>query len=59
MGLLANERLTSAPQRIAHVIASLYDPDLYPDRPALLAISQADFALLSGMSQQHANAALN
>jgi CRP/FNR family transcriptional regulator, cyclic AMP receptor protein len=59
MGLLANERLTNAQQRIAHVIASLYDPDLYPDRPAMLTISQADIALLSGMSRQRANSALN
>lgn len=58
MGLLANERLTSSAQRLAHVLASLYDPDLYPNRPAMLPMSQSDFALLSGMSRQHANAAL-
>ena len=58
MGLLANERLTSSAQRLAHVLASLYDPDLYPNRPAMLPMSQSDIALLSGMSRQHANAAL-
>lgn len=58
MGLLANERLTSSAQRLAHVLASLYDPDLYPNRSDLLAMSQTDIALLSGMSRQHANAAL-
>jgi CRP/FNR family transcriptional regulator, cyclic AMP receptor protein len=58
MGLLANERLTSSVQRLAHVLASLYDPDLYPNRSAMLPMSQSDIALLSGMSRQHANAAL-
>ena len=58
MGLLANERLTTSAQRLAHVLASLYDPDLYPNRPAMLPMSQSDIALLSGMSRQHANAAL-
>jgi CRP-like cAMP-binding protein len=58
MGLLANERLTSVEARMAHMLASLYDPHLYPNRPALLRIGQADLALLSGMSRQRANAAL-
>ena len=58
MGLLANERLTSSAQRLAHVLASLYDPDLYPNRSAMLPMSQSDIALLSGMSRQHANVAL-
>ncbi len=58
MGLLANERLTNAEQRIAHVIASLFDSDLYPTRPALLRMSQSDIALLSGMSRQRTNVAL-
>jgi CRP/FNR family cyclic AMP-dependent transcriptional regulator len=58
MGLFANERLTSSVQRLAHVLASLYDPDLYPNRSAMLPMSQSDIALLSGMSRQHANAAL-
>lgn len=58
MGLLANERLTHPDQRIAHVLASLFDPDLYPSRPSLLRLSQADFALLAGMSRQRTNAAL-
>lgn len=59
MGLLANERLTSSAQRLAHVLASLYDPDLYPNRSTMLLVSQTDIALLSGMSRQHANAALH
>lgn len=58
MGLLANERLTEPEQRVARVLASLYDPDLYPRRPELLRMSQADIALLCGISRQRTNAAL-
>jgi len=58
MGLLANERLTGAEVRLARVLASLFDPHLYPARPALLRISQGEVALLAGMSRQRANAAL-
>jgi len=58
MGLLANERLAEPEQRVAHVIASLFDPDLYPRRPELLRMSQADIGLLCGISRQRANAAL-
>lgn len=58
MGLLANERLTEPEQRVARVLASLFDPDLYPKRPSLLHMSQADIALLCGMSRQRTNAAL-
>ena len=58
MGLLANERLTNAERRLAHVLASLFDPNLYPNRPSLLRIKQGDLALLAGLSRQRANAAL-
>ena len=58
MGLLANERLAEPEQRVARVLASLFDPDLYPRRPELLPMSQADIALLCGISRQRANAAL-
>jgi len=58
MGLLANERLTNAEARLAHMLASLFDPHLYPHRPPLLRINQSDIALLAGMSRQRANGAL-
>lgn len=58
MGLLANERLTNSEQRVAHVLASLFDADLYPGRPPLLRMSQGDIALLCGLSRQHTNGAL-
>ena len=58
MGLLANERLSTTDQKVANVLASLFDPDLYPDRPPLLRINQTDLALMSGMSRQRVNVAL-
>jgi len=58
MGLLANERLTRVEARVAHMLASLFDPGLYPNRNPTLRISQSDIALLAGMSRQRANVAL-
>lgn len=59
LGLLADERLTDVDTRMAHVLASLFDPELYPGRERTLRMSQADVALLAGMSRQRANAALH
>jgi CRP/FNR family transcriptional regulator, cyclic AMP receptor protein len=58
MGLLANERLTNVEQRLARVLASLFNPALYPSRGRSLRISQSDIALLAGLSRQRANTAL-
>ena len=58
MGLLAAERLTAPEERMARMLASLYDPYLYPDRSPLLSLNQEDLALLAGMSRQRANVAL-
>lgn len=58
MGLLANERLTHVEARMAHMLASLFDPELYPNRGATLRINQTDIALLAGLSRQRANSAL-
>lgn len=58
MGTLANERLTNTDQRMAHMLASLFDPELYPNRATTLRITQSDLALLAGMSRQRANATL-
>ena len=58
MGLLASERLTQVDQRMARILASLFDPDLYPGRARLLRMNQSDIALLAGMSRQRANEAL-
>ncbi len=58
MSLLSNERLARTETRVANVLASLLDPDLYPHRPLLLRINQTDLALMSGMSRQRVNVAL-
>jgi CRP/FNR family transcriptional regulator, cyclic AMP receptor protein len=58
MGLLANERLANVEQRLARVLASLFNPALYPSRGPSLRISQSDVALLAGLSRQRANEAL-
>jgi CRP/FNR family transcriptional regulator, cyclic AMP receptor protein len=58
MELLAIGRLTRIDARVAHTLASLFDPYLYPDRPDLLPFSQSDIGLLAGVSRQRANAAL-
>jgi len=58
MELLAIGRLPRIDARVAHTLASLFDPYLYPDRPDLLALSQGEIGLLAGVSRQRANAAL-
>jgi len=58
IGLLQTDRLLDADARVAHCLASLYNPDLYPDPGPRLNFSQGEVALLAGLSRQRANAAL-
>ena len=58
MGLLASERLRSPDARMAGVLASLFDPALYPHRSPQIQMTQDELALLAGVSRQRANAAL-
>lgn len=58
IGLLQTDRLLDADARVAHCLASLYNPDLYPDPGPRLNFAQAEVALLAGLSRQRANAAL-
>lgn len=58
MGMLAGERLTTIEERTAHVLASLFNPVLYPDGVRTLQINQADIGLLVGLSRQRVNTAL-
>ncbi|MGM9485499.1 Crp/Fnr family transcriptional regulator [Roseateles sp. NT4] len=58
MELLAIGRLPSIDARVAHTLASLFDPYLYPGRANLLPFSQSEIGLLAGVSRQRANAAL-
>jgi hypothetical protein len=43
---------------VARCLASLYNPDLYPDPGPRLNFSQTEVALLTGISRQRTNAAL-
>ncbi len=56
--LLSAERLLAPEGKVARILASFYLPGLYPDRSPFLAISQQDFALLSGLSRPRINVAL-
>lgn len=58
IGLLHSDRLLDADARVAHSLASLYNPDLYPDPGPRLNFAQSEVALLAGISRQRANAAL-
>lgn len=58
IGLLHSDRLLEADARVARCLASLYNPDLYPDPGPRLNYAQAEVALLAGISRQRANAAL-
>ncbi|MBK6714448.1 MAG: Crp/Fnr family transcriptional regulator [Burkholderiales bacterium] len=58
IGLLQTDRLLPADARVARCLASLYNTELYPDPGPCLNLSQAEVALLAGMSRQRTNAAL-
>lgn len=58
IGLLETDRLFSAEMRVARCLASLYNPDLYPDPGPYLDLLQNEIALLAGVSRQTANRAL-
>lgn len=58
IALLQTDRLLDPDARVAHSLASLYNPDLYPDPGPRLNFTQAEVALLAGLSRQRANAAL-
>lgn len=58
IGLLENDRLLDADARVARCLASLFNPDLYPEPGPYVDLLQAEIGLLSGVSRQRANAAL-
>jgi CRP-like cAMP-binding protein len=58
IGLLENDRLLGAEARVARCLASLYNPDLYPEPGPYLDLLQGEVALLAGISRQTANRAL-
>ena len=58
IGMLRNDRLLAPDARVAACLASLYNPDLAFDPGPRLDLTQAEMALLAGVSRQRANQAL-
>jgi CRP/FNR family cyclic AMP-dependent transcriptional regulator len=58
IGLLEYDRLLGADARVARCLASLFNPDLYPEPGPFIDLQQGEIGLLSGVSRQRANAAL-
>ncbi|KAF3997144.1 Crp/Fnr family transcriptional regulator [Glaciimonas immobilis] len=55
---LQNTRLLSTDAQVAQAIAQLFHPVLYPRTMAVLAFSQEEIGLLTGLSRQRVNQAL-
>lgn len=58
VGLVEFDRLLGPDARVARCLASLFDPDLYPQASSFVALSQEEIGLLSAVSRQRANEAL-
>ncbi len=58
IGLLEYDRLLGADARVARCLASLFNPDLYPEPGPFVDLLQGEIGLLSGVSRQRANPAL-
>jgi len=58
IGALAHERLLDTDARVANCLASLFNPDLYPDAPRTLQVGQTEIGLLANVSRQRVNVAL-
>ncbi|MEX8493636.1 Crp/Fnr family transcriptional regulator [Sphaerotilus sp.] len=58
IGMLRNDRLLAPDARVAACLASLYNPDLAFDPGPRLDLTQAEIALLAGVSRQRTNQAL-
>jgi CRP/FNR family transcriptional regulator, cyclic AMP receptor protein len=58
IGTVENDRLLEPDARVARALAQLFNPLLYPGTAAQLQLSQEEIGLLSGVSRQRANQAL-
>lgn len=59
MGLVEHDRMATAPVRVARALSLLFNPHLNPrSHEAVLAITQEEIGLLSGLSRQVTNKAL-
>ena len=59
ISLVDNDRLRDPEARVAHCLASLFNPQLYPGTSNYLQISQEEIGHLSGLSRQRVNHALH
>ena len=58
IGALEHERLLDTDARVANCLASLFNPELYPNAPRLLEVGQTEIGLLANVSRQRVNVAL-
>ena len=58
IAVIENDRLLEPDARVARALAQLFNPLLYPGTVAFLQLSQEEIGLLSGVSRQRANQAL-
>lgn len=58
IAMIEHERLLETDARVARCLASLFNPILYPGAAERLSISQEEIGLLSGVSRQRVNQAL-
>ncbi len=58
MAIIEAERLRGSDGRVAHCLANLYNPTLYPGITTTLRISQEEIGLIAGISRQRVNQAL-
>ena len=58
IAIVENDRLLEPDARVARALAQLFNPLLYPGTTSQLQLSQEEIGLLSGVSRQRANQAL-
>jgi len=59
IGLVEYDRLLGPDARVARCLASLFDPDLYPQAGNFVQLSQEEIGLLSAVSRQRTNESLH
>jgi CRP-like cAMP-binding protein len=59
VGLVEYDRLLGPDARVARCLASLFDPDLYPQAGNFIKLSQEEIGLLSAVSRQRTNESLH
>jgi CRP/FNR family transcriptional regulator, cyclic AMP receptor protein len=59
IGLVEYDRLLGPDARVARCLASLFDPNLYPNADDFVRLNQEEIGLLSATSRQRANEALH